>query len=293
MRRPALALIAVLAATPAFAQSNIGNADLQARPAGDLAQTFTSLATDAGPLWIGYSVPAHDPDWNSCCYSNGDHCCGRCALERTESDMSFSGRSSARGGPVQLEGAANLVVLFRIVNRGVEKIRTFSESCEIDAGGRRVYWLTGVDPAASVRLLSTYARTPAKSGEKKSKVADGAVMALSAHREPAALDTLIQIARTGEQAHTRGQALFWLAHRAGEKAAGTITDAIENDPDTEVKTRAVFALSQLPKDEGVPKLIEVARTNRNRKVRQQAMFWLGQSRDPRALKFFEEVLLKN
>jgi HEAT repeat protein len=52
----------------------------------------------------------------------------------------------------------------------------------------------------------------------------------------------------------------------------------------------VFALSQLPKDEGVPKLIEVARTNRNPQVRKQAMFWLGQSKDARAVKFFEEIL---
>jgi hypothetical protein len=42
----------------------------------------------------------------------------------------------------------------------------------------------------------------------------------------------------------------------------------------------------------VPKLIEVARNNKNAVVRKQAMFWLGQSNDPRALKFFEEVLLK-
>jgi len=27
-------------------------------------------------------------------------------------------------------------------------------------------------------------------------------------------------------------------------------------------------------------------------VRKQAMFWLGQSNDPRAVKFFEDVLLK-
>jgi hypothetical protein len=46
----------------------------------------------------------------------------------------------------------------------------------------------------------------------------------------------------------------------------------------------------MPKDEGVPKLIEVAKTNRNREVRKQAMFWLGQSNDPRALEFFEQVL---
>ncbi len=72
----------------------------------------------------------------------------------------------------------------------------------------------------------------------------------------------------------------------------TVTNAIDQDPDTEVRKRAVFALSQMPKDEGVPKLIEVARTHRNAEVRKQAMFWLGQSGDPRALKFFEDILRK-
>jgi len=48
----------------------------------------------------------------------------------------------------------------------------------------------------------------------------------------------------------------------------------------------------LPKDEGVPMLIQVARTNRNPEVRKQAMFWLGQSKDPRAVKFFEDILTK-
>jgi len=90
----------------------------------------------------------------------------------------------------------------------------------------------------------------------------------------------------------RGQVLFWLAQKAGKKAASTISGAIENDPDTEVKKKAVFALSQMPKDEGVPKLIEVARSNRNAEVRKQAMFWLGQSNDPRAVDFFERVLSK-
>ena len=83
--------------------------------------------------------------------------------------------------------------------------------------------------------------------------------------------------------------MFWLAQRAGDKAVGTITQALE-DPETEVRKQAVFALSQLPKDEGVPKLIEVARTHRDAAVRKQAMFWLGQSRDPRALTFFEQTL---
>ncbi|HMF08838.1 MAG TPA: HEAT repeat domain-containing protein, partial [Thermoanaerobaculia bacterium] len=116
--------------------------------------------------------------------------------------------------------------------------------------------------------------------------------ALSQSREPEAVDTLIGMARNDRAPEVRSQALFWLAQKAGKKGAAAIEDAIRDDPETEVKKKAVFALTQLPKDEGVPQLIRVARTNRNPAVRKQAFFWLGQSRDPRALAFFEEVLLK-
>ena len=87
-----------------------------------------------------------------------------------------------------------------------------------------------------------------------------------------------------------GQALFWVAQKAGERAVGTLAGAVEDDPDVEVRKRAVFAISQLPRDEGVPKLIALAGTHRDREVRKQAMFWLGQTGDARALAFFEQVL---
>jgi hypothetical protein len=39
-------------------------------------------------------------------------------------------------------------------------------------------------------------------------------------------------------------------------------------------------------------LIQVAKTNRNPVVRKQAIFWLGQSHDPRALDYLEQILSK-
>ena len=66
--------------------------------------------------------------------------------------------------------------------------------------------------------------------------------------------------------------------------------AATDDPDAEVKKKAVFALSQIPNGEGVPDLIQVAQENKSREVRKQAMFWLGQSRDARAVEFFAEIL---
>jgi HEAT repeat protein len=116
-----------------------------------------------------------------------------------------------------------------------------------------------------------------------------ALSALALHKDPSASAALIEFAGNGT-ARVRARALFWLARRAEAKAASTISDVIERDPDVEVKKQAVFALSQLPHDEGVPLLITLARTSSNPTVRKQAYFWLGQSKDPRAVAFFEDVL---
>lgn len=54
----------------------------------------------------------------------------------------------------------------------------------------------------------------------------------------------------------------------------------------------MFALSQRPRDEGVPALIAVAKTNKDPEIRRKALFWLGQSQDPRAIDLFEQLLTK-
>ena len=54
----------------------------------------------------------------------------------------------------------------------------------------------------------------------------------------------------------------------------------------------IFALSQLPSEKGIPILIRLARSNKDPKVRRKALFWLGQSDDPRALALIEEILTK-
>lgn len=120
---------------------------------------------------------------------------------------------------------------------------------------------------------------------------DGAVFAISQNEShDRAFSELIRLARQDSRPEVREQSLFWLAQEAGRRVAGTITDAIENDPDTEVKKKAVFALSEMPREEGVPLLIDQARRNRNLVVRREAIFWLGQSEDKRALDFIASIL---
>jgi hypothetical protein len=107
---------------------------------------------------------------------------------------------------------------------------------------------------------------------------------------------LLQIARreTSDEGRKHSEATFWLGRYAAAKLNGSDSPFDSDDGDRseeeDVKEHAVFALSQLRGHEGVEPLIKVARTNKDPNVRSKALFWLGESRDPRAIDVFEEIL---
>jgi hypothetical protein len=260
----ALLLAAVLAA----GQGRITNGQIDTHPAAQPVEREIAAATSrGGARWVGYRIKVAS---------------GRRSMDCVE-------RSH-----IALEGATEVSVLARFEGTALTRLRTATPECEIDAGGLPVTWLDNVKADDSAAWLASVINgASADSRDRFNRVTKPAITALGMHEGAAASRSLIAIARNHPASTVRNDALFWLSQRAGDQlAAGAIAEAIEKDPDTEVRKRAVFALSQLPKDEAIPKLIDVAKNNRNAAVRQQAMFWLGQSNDPRAIKFFEDVLLK-
>lgn len=348
-----LAPVAIFAAClPLIAQQpRLQNAKLETRSAAaGLEQTFRSIvSSQSDPAWIGYAVPIVPGERQMCCF-NGSECCSGCRLETASGESNTVQMTGA--GTVQLEGPAHMFVLYRVEQKQVGKLRTFTPDCAIDGGGLPFFWLTDVKPAESITLLETMIKmdiggrprlantavsaiamhrdaaadaaldrcvAPTQTEEVRrqaafwlgnargrhgfevlnrlvredpsDRVREHAIFALTQSKEPEAMNAIVRAAHDDANARVRGQALFWLAQRASAQiSTAAIQQAIANDPETEVKKRAVFALTQIPHGDGVPMLIEVARTNKNAVVRKQAMFWLGQSKDPRALKFFEDVL---
>ncbi len=147
----------------------------------------------------------------------------------------------------------------------------------------------GTVPAkeAADYLLSLASKLPGRAGRDAifpATIADSAVV----------WPALIRLAKDEDRPReTRKQAVFWLGQAAGDAATAGL-DSLSKDAtvDREVQKQVVFALSQRPKDEGIPILIRVARSHRDPEVRRDAMFWLSQSNDPRAIALFEEVLTK-
>lgn len=259
------AALLVVAVLPVSAQSPIVNAVVERRASsGDVARDVQEVVSRARPSWIAYRVPLRRQTDGS--VRAVDTCCGRC----------------------RLEPPSDLVVLARVQSGRVGELRSMTVDCDVDAGGMPLVWFDQVSPESSVAWLAALVSTPPS---ESPRIADAALAAIGHHSGTAASAALVRISQTGPPRH-RGTALTWLARQAAAEALPAIDAALQKDPDTEVKKQAVFALSRFPNQEGVPKLIDVARTHANAEVRRQAMFWLGESKDPRAVDFFAQILLK-
>ncbi len=127
---------------------------------------------------------------------------------------------------------------------------------------------------------------------QRDRVGDEAILPATLADSVTVWPALLQLARDDRvPQRTRRQAVFWLGQAAGDAATRGLTSLVDDhDVDRAVKEQAVFALSQQPRAEGIPALIQIARAHRDREVRRKALFWLGQSDDRRALALFEELL---
>ncbi len=151
---------------------------------------------------------------------------------------------------------------------------------------RAVFWLGNTRGAKGIEALKRMLAS-----DPNLKVREQVVFALSNSKDPAGLATLLDAARNDKAPQIRSKALFWLTQKAaGREAQLVIGQAITDDEDRGVREQAVFALRNLPPDQGTPLLIEVAKNTPDPAVRKKAMFWLGQSRDLKALDFFAQFL---
>ncbi len=92
-----------------------------------------------------------------------------------------------------------------------------------------------------------------------------------------------------ESLELRKKALFW----AGQTGVATseFANLYNRMNDAEMKDQIIFVFSQRGRDPAaMDKLFEIARTDRDPELRKKAIFWLGQSRDPRAQKFLEDLI---
>ncbi len=274
-------LALALAAVPASARL-VGGV-VEHRAAADPAVEVARLTATSATTWLAWSVAARGAE-TICGFGRGSAAWG---MTLDEGTSSWGTRDGAP--PI----AVTTVEVYAAVREGrVTQLQFASEGCPVQAGTRRVLWLDGVAPAKSVEFVARLAarRGSGDATQEMDELAERALAGLAFHADPQAPLALVHLAREGAAEELRAQALFWLAQTDDPQASRWIREAIARDPAHEVREQGVFALSQL--DDGAPQLLALLRESGDRDVKRQAIFWLGQSDDPRATAELERLLTR-
>jgi HEAT repeat protein len=175
-------------------------------------------------------------------------------------------------------------------DRAQQALRDYASRDDITAHLREqaIFWLGqrhSDENAQFLRQLFTKASVDA--------VKDRILFSLSQTRNAGNEQWLLdQAVNTKNSMEIRKQALFWLGQSGGIDAAklGALYD---KGTETEFKNQVIFVLSQRSgSPEAIDKLIDIAKNEKDHELRKQALFWLGQSHDPRAMKALLEIVNK-
>jgi hypothetical protein len=262
-----LALALAWFAAPAAAQRLADR--IAAAPDGTVRMSFAARAGVCGNGRNVIALECHD---------------GACGRQTVWNDGRFAADEvtyDCDAGPVRIS--------LTVRHGHVEALRTY-------VGGR---WVTPPATAAVTDLGTTSARAAVDflldlAAREDGRAGEEAILPATLADSVTVWPTLLTLAKSDRvPRRTRRQAVFWLGQAAGAVATRGLSALLDEDGvDRDVKEQAVFALSQQPHGDGVPALIRVARTHPDREVRRKALFWLGQSDDPRALALFEELLTR-
>ena len=260
MKRAWLALWPLLL----VAQPRLASGRLESAAAG--SNLTQQVRGTTGPAWVGYTITAV-PAQRDC--GNTIHSLeGGQAPGLTESTAFLEGERTAN-------------ILMRIENGEVQRIRVFSPSCQLDIAGLTLHWLTSVRAADSIAFIRTLT-------EQRNMIS-----AVAAHADPAAELFLRETAESTTAARTdRDRTAHSLALTRGASGLAIVRHLLDTDKDERFRESLPGALALAPNNGGTSTLIDAARTDKNRKVRERAFFWLGRSKDPRAQKFVEEILAR-
>jgi HEAT repeat protein len=166
-------------------------------------------------------------------------------------------------------------------------LRAYAERGDVrtESRAKAIFWLgqqRNADNAAYLRGL--YAKLTDE--DLKEKV----IFSLSQMGGAENLRWLMEIA-LNEHAdiEQRKKALFW-AGQSHETDLAQLTGLYDRIQSQEMKEQLIFVYAQRHEAAALDKLIDIARREPDRELRKKALFWIGQSHDPRAARFLEEII---
>ena len=161
-------------------------------------------------------------------------------------------------------------MLIRIADGRVERLRTTTDACTIDAGGRAVRWLASISPAASAAFLDRLTRPDASGVHASRRLAESAVFALGLHDTPEARAVLERLTERSSDAGLRREAAAMLASVHGEAGLARVRALFDSEPDQRTRRQFVAVLARSPLPAVPDTLAAIAQKDTDAGVRAEA-----------------------
>ncbi len=160
-----------------------------------------------------------------------------------------------------------------------------NQSVSVKVRKKSLFWMGQLGDNNALDFLVDFIQS-----EFNNDLREHAVFALSQHDSDwsgTALWNLIED-RT-EDISVRKKAVFWAGQRRHDIA--NLIDLYDQLESRELKEQLIFVYSQRRGDrQAVDKLIHIVREDENRYLQRKAIFWLGQTKHPRAVAFLSELI---
>lgn len=91
----------------------------------------------------------------------------------------------------------------------------------------------------------------------------------------------------------RRKAVFLISQHSGPEAESMLLEAVRSDPDPDVKENAVFWLSQVNSDHATAALDSILKNSTERNVQEKAIFALSQQSSPRAAEALRDFAMRS
>ena len=241
-----------------------------------IERAVAAAAAGREPSWVAWKVPAVNGRSQSCCWysDNGSNWYG-CGIEPREAGAPRVSPAQP-AGPVPLEGGTMLVILARVADGRLERVRAFSDDCPLDAGGRTVRLVDNVTPDESVRWLAAQAAADVDA-DGRSSMQNSIVSAIAGTAGPAADAALDRFAAASQPSKVRRQAIFWIGQSRGDAGFRKLRAMLDREDDTRVRRSIIQAMSRSKSAEATPALIAIAKNDPDAAARGEALFWLAQT----------------
>jgi HEAT repeat protein len=169
----------------------------------------------------------------------------------------------------------------------LDRIEVSMLDLQFDFRGRSLIWLGAASAQESLNFLRNMYEQ-----ESKTNFKEDLLTCIGVHRSPALVVPILEkVLKSNTHEDLRAKAAFWLGQQNHPSALKVLTETLQSETSGEVIEDGLVGMSDMTLPEAANQMKGWTKKNYSRKLREGAIFWLGQGEFPGTLPLLEKIAM--